>query len=133
MTDKTDKNADGLDASTRLAVERTRLALDRTAMAWTRTAIALITFGYGIYKLMDVARPAPPDHQPLLGHREFGVIMISIGLISLVLGSYEHYRGTQQLQADYPAAPRRSSYVRALSCWVGVLGLLALLAMIFRS
>src|SRR5262245_59914971 len=128
----TDKNAGGLDASTRLAVERTRLALDRTSMAWTRTAISLITFGYGTYKLIDIARPDHPAHQRLIGHREFGVIMISIGLVSLALGSYEHYRGTQQLQAEYPGAPSHSSYVRVLSVSIGVLGLLALLAMIFR-
>lgn len=133
MTSKTEKNAGGLDASTRLAVDRTYLALDRTAMAWIRTAIALITFGYGVYKLIEVARPDHTARQPLITHREFGLIMISIGLVSLVLGAYEHRRDTQQLQDDYPGTRSRSSYVRVLSGLVAVLGLLALLAMIFQS
>ncbi len=133
MTDKTKTSADGLDASTRLAVDRTRLALDRTAMAWTRTAISLITFGYGVYKVIDVARPDFTARQSVIGHREFGLIMICVGLVTLMLGTYEHRRDTRQLQADYPAALTRSSGVRVLSGFVAVLGLLALLTMHFRT
>jgi putative membrane protein len=114
-------------------MERNRLALDRTLMAWIRTSISLITFGYAIYKVIDFARPDSTARPPRIGHREFGLTMISIGLVSLVLGTCEHRRETQQLQVNYPARPGRSSSVRVLSALVALLGLLALLTMILRS
>lgn len=130
MNERPDSHGQGLDASTRLAVERTRLALDRTLMAWIRSAISLITFGYGIYKVMETRAP---ESIPRIGHREFGLIMISVGLLALALGTYEHLRAGEQLGAEYPAAPRRPSCVRGFSVLVGALGLLALFTMIFRS
>ena len=129
MNEKADLHDQALDASTRLAVERTRLALDRTLMAWIRSAISLITFGYGIYKVIETRAP---ESVPRMGHREFGLIMISVGLLALVLGGYEHLRTGRQLGAEYPAAPRRASYVSGFSILVAALGLLALFTMIFR-
>ena len=133
MKENAETTHSSLDASTRLAVDRNRLALDRTLMAWIRTAISLITFGYAVYKVIGVVQPDHSARQYSVGHREFGLIMIGIGLVSLVLGTYEHRRDTRQLQADYPATPRRSSYVRVLSGLVAVLGLLAFLTMVFRQ
>ncbi len=130
MNESADNHGLGLDASTRLAVERTRLALDRTLMAWIRSAISLITFGYGIYKVIENRAPGSVSR---MGHREFGLIMISVGLLSLALGTYEHLRAGQQLGAEYPAAPRRPSCVRGFSVLVGALGLIALFTMILRS
>ena len=130
MSEKADSHSLGLDASTRLAVERTRLALDRTLMAWIRSAISLITFGYGIYKIIEAGKPGSAAR---IGHREFGLIMISVGLLALAMGTYEHWRGGQQLGTEYPTAPRGPSYVRAFSVLVAALGLLALVTMILRS
>ena len=121
-----------LDASTRLAVERTRLAHDRTAMAWLRTAISLITFGYGFYKVIDAAQTSATTHHALISHRQFGLVMIAVGLLALLLGTYEHWQGTKQLQAEYPSVASRSSHVRVLSSFVALLGLLAILALLFR-
>jgi putative membrane protein len=133
MTDSSAPTHSPLDASTRLAVVRNRLALDRTLMAWIRTSISLITFGYAIYKVIDIVRPDSVSRPQRIGHREFGLTMISIGLVSLVLGTYEHRRESLQLHADFPAARGRSRSVRVLSGLVAALGLLALLTMILRS
>lgn len=133
MTEKTEKDAGGLDAPTRLAVDRTRLSLDRTLMSWIRTAISLITFGYGIYKVIDTTGANAAPHHSLITHREFGMLMIGVGLLSLTLGTYEHRQGTRHLQADYPTVTGRSPYVRLLSSFVAVLGILALLAMAFKA
>ena len=78
-----------LDNSTKLVLDRTCLAHDRTLMAWARTATSLITFGLGLYKIVEYARGDAPSHSRLFGPREFGLIMIVVGLLALVLGTYE--------------------------------------------
>jgi len=37
-----------------LALDRTRLAAERTLMAWVRTALSMISFGFTIYKFLQV-------------------------------------------------------------------------------
>ena len=82
-----------LDASTTLAVDRTRLAYERTLMAWIRTATSLITFGFTIYKFfqIELAREGPRTNR-LIGPREFALLMIVIGLVSLLMATLEHRR-----------------------------------------
>lgn len=132
MSGSVEPGTGGLDATTRLAVERTYLSHDRTAMSWARTAISLITFGYGLYKVIDSSAAGVTAKHALIGHRELGAIMIGIGVLSLMLGVYEHWQGIRQLQAQYPAAPRHESHVRLLCSAIAVLGFLALMAMLFR-
>jgi hypothetical protein len=38
----------------KLAFDRTRLPYDRTKMAWVRTATSLITFGFSVYKFLQI-------------------------------------------------------------------------------
>ena len=95
-----------LDTSTRLSFERTRLSYDRTMMSWIRTATSLITFGFAIYKFfqLEMGRGASPNR--LIGPREFSLLMVGTGLLSLLLGTLEHWRNMQSLRAEYPELPR---------------------------
>ena len=76
-----------LDRSTHLATLRTSAAYERTMMAWIRTATSLITFGFAVYKFFDVQRDPGRANNDLIGPREFGMILVSIGLLSLVLAT----------------------------------------------
>jgi putative membrane protein len=120
------------DNSTRLAADRTRLALERTLMAWVRTAISLITFGFGFYKAAQLVSAEHPVPQSWLGPRQFGLIMILLGLLTLILGTREHHVEMLQLQAEFPSRLRRSP-ARLLAIVVAVLGLSAVFSMIFRG
>ena len=71
--------------SDRLAFERTRLAYERTMMAWTRTSTALITFGFGMYKLFEVV--------PFVHGSKPGEHAISPRAFALVLASGNMYSG----------------------------------------
>jgi putative membrane protein len=121
-----------VDGSTKLAVDRTRLAYDRTLLAWIRTAISLITFGFTIYKFfqLELARVAPRPER-LIGPREFALCMIVIGLASLVLATLDHRRELIALRAQYPGKHR--TLARTLAGLVSFLGLVALLAVLFRQ
>jgi putative membrane protein len=124
-----DSQAPTPDVSTRLAIERTRVAYDRTMMSWIRTATSLITFGFTIYKYFEIQRVAAPSER-LIGPREFALILIVIGLVSLGIAVWQHSQGQLRLRALYPETPR--SLAGWLAALIALLGMLALLSVILR-
>jgi putative membrane protein len=123
-------NTTQLDVTTRLAFDRTRVAFDRTIMAWIRTATSLITFGFSIYKFFQIEQGRKPNDR-LIGPREFALTMVGIGLACLLLGVVDHRRNMKSLMRQYPEMPQSATDLVALL--VAVLGILALLAVVFRQ
>jgi putative membrane protein len=122
-----------IDAGTRLAVDRTRLAYERTLMAWVRTAASMISFGFTIYKFFQFElkdRPIPQD--AVLGPRGFGLIMIVIGLAALLLSTVQHRHSMQLMRQEYPGVPVPGSTAAIVAGVFSLLGLIALLAVIFQ-
>jgi putative membrane protein len=136
MADQTSGNpAEGLPTNLRLAYERTRGAYERTLMAWVRTGTSLITFGFAVYKFFQFEIPGSAQHEPLIkttliGPREFGFMLIGIGLLTLVLGTIEHARDLRAMRKEYPGMP--GSNTRYLAALVLALGMLALVAVVYR-
>ena len=123
-----------VDSGTRLAAERTRLAYERTLMAWVRTATSLISFGFTIYKFFEfeAGRDAvAPAQSRLLSPRQFGMIMITTGLIALSLATIDHYRNVRHLRGDFGSGGHSTSMIVAII--VSVVGLLALTVTLFRG
>jgi putative membrane protein len=121
-----------MDRSTELAFERTRASYERTMMSWIRTSTSLITFGFSIYKffqLEGLGRAQQPVR--LIGPRGFAFLLVSIGLVTLVLATIEHRQNIRGLTALY--AGRRRSLAVLLAALISLLGIVALLAMIFRQ
>jgi len=131
MAEQTPYGAPALDTSTKLAFERTRNSYENTMMSWIRTATSLITFGFSIYKFFQIEAPNHPQQNRLIGPREFALILVSIGLISLVLATLEHHQSIRALGAQY--AGQRRSLALLVAALISILGILALLAMIFRQ
>lgn len=119
------------DAATILAVERTRVAYDRTMMAWIRTAISLLTFGFGIYKFFEIGTGRTQGVAHRIGPREFGLTMVSIGLISLLLAAFDNRRNISQLEAY--AHIRHQSKATLLAVLIGFLCILAICVMLLRA
>lgn len=122
------------DTGTALAVDRTRLAYERTLMAWVRTATSLISFGFTIYKFFEFESgrsAAVPGASPLLTPRQFGMIMISTGLVALALATFDHYRNMKRMREAYGPAGRSVSL--AVAAIVSAMGLLALFAAMVRG
>lgn len=125
----------GLALTTRLALERTRGAYERTMMAWLRTGTTLITFGFSVYKFFQLETVGTDFKSPLvettlIGPREFGLLLIGIGLLTLLLGTIEHHRDLNTLRIDYPAMP--ASGTSFMAVLIAIFGLLALVAVIYR-
>ena len=122
----------GLEASTKLAVDRTRLAYERTLMAWVRTATSLITFGFSIQKFFQIEqRNGIATGDRLLGAQNFALLMIGIGLVALLIATLEHRSDLKALKAGYPHVPR--SLARVLAGLVSILGILAFISALFRQ
>jgi putative membrane protein len=121
-----------LSASTKLAVERTRLAHERTLMAWIRTATSLISFGFTVYKFFQYLRQSDsaPASAPI-GPREFGGLMIVIGITALILATIGHQQSMRALRDEYGALiPYSLSTV--VAGLIGVLGVMLLVAVVLR-
>ena len=121
-----------LDISTRLAYDRTLLAYERTLMAWIRTAASLISFGFTIYKFFQLERGFGSKFgtPQIIGPRHFALIMIATGIIGLVVATIQHRWQLNAIKRVYDGVPRSTAGV--VAALVSVLGLLAILAVIFR-
>jgi putative membrane protein len=118
--------------STELAVDRTRLAHDRTMMAWVRTAASLISFGFTIYKFFQYLREQGEVSEALLlGPRKFALLLIGIGLFSLILATIQSRHEMRIMRKHFAHVPY--SLANIVAALVGLLGVLAFLAVIFRQ
>ena len=103
----------GLSLTNRLALERTRTAYERTLTAWVRTGTSLITFGFAVYKFFELKIASINPREGLvttamIGPREFGLVLIGIGLLSVLIGTFEHGRDLMALHKHYPGSDSKA-------------------------
>jgi putative membrane protein len=127
-----DRERPPMDRNTRLSFQRTFLAHERTLMAWVRTSSSLITFGFSIYKFFELERSAGKGFMSVqvVGPRDFSMILIIIGVVALVLATFQHRRQLRILKIEYDSAP--ASTAGLLAGLISIMGLLAVLAVFFR-
>jgi putative membrane protein len=117
--------------SNEMAVDRTWLAHERTLMAWVRTATSMISFGFTIYKFFEFEAGKNASAKPgLLTPRDFALIMISIGLVSLLGATIGHRRAIRSLSVQLPG---RRSLAELVAFLIAIFGILLLLATVFRQ
>ncbi len=116
----------------KLALERTFLAYERTLMAWNRTAISMITFGFVLYKFFFYLHQEKPPTlgEQIFGARTYGLCIIGIGVLTLVLATWQHRQQMRALREMFPEAPMSLSFV--LAALMGSLGVLAFTVGLFR-
>ena len=119
-----------LGATDKLAFDRTRAAYNRSMQATVRTGTTLITFGFSVYKFFELERTGRAPLAQFIGPREFALVAILLGVLSIILGMYEYRRDMGQVRAQYPESPRSSAgFVAGMTL---ILGLLALIAVLVR-
>jgi inner membrane protein YidH len=116
-----------MSPATELSLDRTFMAHERTLMAWIRTSTSLISFGFSIYKffqyLVESGRALRPDG--FFGPRQFAIIMISIGIITLGIAVLEHRHDWKVLEETYERKHR--SLANKLALIIFAVGLFFLL------
>lgn len=83
---------------TRLAVERTRAAAERTLMSWIRTTLAMMSFGFGTFKLFQYLVPDQPGPGTL---QWMTIALVAWGTLLMVGGIVQYTRTDRKLRTDH--------------------------------
>lgn len=95
-------------STTELAKQRNRAAADRTLLAWIRTSLALIGFGFGIDRIVEVLHG--DTHGSSTGLTAIvGLSFMALGIYAVCSACHEYRRELQMLaQSNYRYNPRKS-------------------------
>ena len=121
------------NTSTELAKTRNRAAAERTTLAWIRTALALISFGFGLDKIISAIRDAGGDGNTSqdVGVQLMSMGFIGIGIFTLLVAMRQHKRELIRLRSDpylYRDEPSLSIATATAVLVIGVLAFLLLLS-----
>lgn len=115
-----------------LAMERNRMAAERTLMAWVRTALSMISFGFTIYKFLQVI-----DEQSTLpvlrpnAPQNVGLTLTGLGTFVVVISAIQHWNYVRNIRTDQPYKPWDLSFI--VACLIAILGALLFGSIIIRS
>ena len=116
-----------------LALDRTRMAAERTLMAWVRTALSMISFGFTIYKFLQVLQEQDKLHvlRPQ-APRNVGLTLIGIGTFAVIIACVQHWKYIEKLTPNQPYKLWRD-LTFIVACLIGFLGLLMFVSIILRA
>ena len=129
---------------TRLSFQRTRMSADRTLMSIVRTALSLIGFGFTIFQFFRHIRDSAGIAETVVrtrAPRNFGLTLVSLGVLILVLGIVGHIRFMLELRADHGSLVQARllphdhfpfSVTLGIALLLLLFGLLAILSMVVR-
>lgn len=85
-----------------LNLEKYRIVLERLQLNWIQLNITCMTFGFAIYKFYRsriVGGEAPLGDN--INGWHVGIFLISLGLVSLVLATLQHYANVTRLKLQF--------------------------------
>ena len=126
-------SAEMSNTSTELAKTRNRAAAERTTLAWIRTALALISFGFGLDKIISAIRDAGGNGNAGqdIGVQLMSMGFIGVGIFTLLIAMRQHKRELIRLRSDpylYRDEPSLSIATATAVLVIGVLAFLLLLS-----
>lgn len=94
---------------TELAKKRNRAAAERTLMAWIRTSLALISFGFGIDRIVTALNSAVGGDRSIQLAQFLGLSFIALGTGAMLAAAVQHRQELRQIQKEhYTYIPERS-------------------------
>ena len=116
-----------------LALDRTRMAAERTLIAWVRTALSMISFGFTIYKFLQVIQEQDKLHVlRSQAPRDVGLTLTGIGTFAVIIACVQHWKYVKKLRPDQPYKLWRD-LTFIVACLIAILGLLIFVSIILRA
>jgi putative membrane protein len=126
-----------LNPQAELAKERNRAAAERTLMAWIRTCLSLISFGFGIDRIVSAIlsfQNVAVRVNPIRLSRTLGLSFIALGIYAMIAAIIEHRNELRHIQrfGDYIYTPRRSLGL-TVALGLVIIGIVAFVGILIRT
>ncbi|MGK7911375.1 MAG: YidH family protein [Synechococcus sp.] len=126
-----DIQTSSLNPGTELAKERNRAAEERTLMAWIRTCLSLISFGFGIERIIAVLYNQVGDIvDPLRLSRVLGFSFVALGTVAMLLAALDYRNQLHRIQRNDLIYASRQSPTIFVAYLLALLGCFALVGII---
>lgn len=115
-----------------LAKERNRAAAERTLMAWVRTSLSLISFGFGLDKIVAAMSETnlPQTTNVVHSSRIVGLSFIALGIFAIWVAVAEHRQILKQIGREEFFYQSRWSLARTVGIILSIVGLFAFFAIL---
>ncbi len=117
-----------MNLTNELAKQRNRDAAERTLMAWIRTCLSLISFGFGLDKIIAAIDRALPnrDVQAQRGVQLVAAAFVITGVLAMAGATVQYRRELRRLQYDdyiYRDSPQLAAATAVLITLIGMVAL----------